>query len=227
AERLRHQARLQAHRLVAHLALELGARRERGDRVDRDDVDGARADQDVGDLECLLAVVGLRHEQLLDVDADPARVDGVDRMLCVDEGAHAPQLLGLGDDLVDERRLPRRLRAEDLDDPPARDAAHAEREVERERPVGIAATDTANSSSPNRINEPWPNWRSIWVKAAFSAAPLAGSRSGADLPFAPSGAFPFCLASLFAFEASISSLPSRLGHGHATAPSHADWTDKS
>ena len=62
-----------------------------------------------------------------------ARVGGVDRVLGVDEGADAAHLLGLGDDLVDERRLSRGLGAEDLDDAPARDAAHAEREVERQR----------------------------------------------------------------------------------------------
>jgi hypothetical protein len=38
--------------------------------------------------------------------------------------------------VVDERRLPRRLRPEDLDDPPARQAADPEREVERQRPGG-------------------------------------------------------------------------------------------
>ena len=133
AQRLRHQARLEADRLVAHLALELGARRQRRDRVDRDHVDRAGADQHVGDLERLLAVVGLGDEQLVDVDADRARVGGVDRVLGVDEGADPAHLLGLGDDLVDERRLSRRLGAEDLHDAPARHAAHAEREVDRQR----------------------------------------------------------------------------------------------
>ena len=61
--------------------------RQRGDRVDRDQVDRAGADQDVDDLERLLAVVGLGDEQLVDVDADPPRVDRVDRVLGVDEGA--------------------------------------------------------------------------------------------------------------------------------------------
>ena len=72
AHRLGHHPRLQADALVAHLPLELGARRQRGDRVDRDDVDRARAHQHVGDLERLLAVVGLGDEQLVDVDADLA-----------------------------------------------------------------------------------------------------------------------------------------------------------
>ena len=61
------------------------------------------------------------------------RVQRVHRVLGVDERAHAAELLGLGEDVVDERRLARGLRAEDLDDAPARHAADAEREVERQR----------------------------------------------------------------------------------------------
>jgi hypothetical protein len=77
-------------------------------------------------------VVGLRDEQLVDVDADPARVLRVHRVLRVDEGADPAAALGLGDHVVDERRLPGRLRAEDLDDAAARQPAHSEGEVERE-----------------------------------------------------------------------------------------------
>ena len=133
AERLRHQPGLQADVRVAHLALDLGLRRERGDRVDRDDRQRARADEELGDLERLLAGVGLRDEQLVDVDADPLGVDGVHRVLGVDEGADAAAALRLGDDVVDERRLARRLGAEDLDDAAARQPADPEREVEGER----------------------------------------------------------------------------------------------
>ena len=61
------------------------------------------------------------------------RVLRVHRVLGVDEGADAAAALRLGDHVVDERRLARRLRAEDLDDAAARQAADAEREVERER----------------------------------------------------------------------------------------------
>ena len=134
AQRLRHQPRLEADLDLAHLPLELDPRGQRGDRVDGDEVDRAGAGQDVDDLERLLAVVGLGDQQLVGVDADPPRVDGVDRMLGVDEGADAPAGLGLGDDVVDQRRLARGLRAEDLDDPALRHAADAEREVERDRP---------------------------------------------------------------------------------------------
>jgi len=134
AERLAHQPCLQADVAVPHLPLDLGLRRQRRDRVDRDDVESAGADQELGDLERLLAGVRLRDEQVVDVDADPLRVRGIHRMLGVDEGADAPTTLRLGDHVVDESGLARRLRAEDLDDPAAREAADPEREVERERP---------------------------------------------------------------------------------------------
>ena len=107
---------------VPHLAFDLGLRRQRGHRVDRDDVERSGADQQLGDLERLLAVVGLRDEQIVDVDADPACVLRVHRVLGVDEGADASAPLGLGDHVVDEGRLPRRLGAEDLDDAAARAA---------------------------------------------------------------------------------------------------------
>ena len=77
--------------------------------------------------------VGLRHEQLVDVHADPPRVGRVHRVLGVDEGADASAPLRLGHHVVDERRLPGGLRAVDLDDPAAREPADPEGEVERER----------------------------------------------------------------------------------------------
>ena len=55
AQRLAHEPRLEADVLVAHLALDLGLRHERRDRVDHDDVDRVAADERLGDLERLLA----------------------------------------------------------------------------------------------------------------------------------------------------------------------------
>ena len=173
AHRLGHHPRLQADGLVAHLALELGPRRQRRDGVDRHDVDRAGAHEHVGDLERLLAVVGLRDEQLVDVDADLLGVQRVHRVLGVDERAHAAELLGLGEHVVDERRLARGLRAEDLDDAPARHAADAQREVERERAGRDRVTRTCAPSSPMRMTVPLPNWRSICVSAPCSAASRA------------------------------------------------------
>ena len=130
AERLRHQPRLQPHLRVAHLAFDFRLGHERRHRVDDDDVDAARADEDLDDLERLLAVVGLRHEQVVEIDAELLRVGRVERVLRVDERRHAAELLRFGDHLQRQRRLAGRFRAEDLDDAAARDAADAERVVD-------------------------------------------------------------------------------------------------
>ena len=90
------------------------------------------ADEHVGDLERLLAGVGLGDEQLVDVDADGLGVDRVHGVLGVDVGADAAVALGLGHDVHGEGGLARRLRPVDLDDPPAGQAADAEGEVEGE-----------------------------------------------------------------------------------------------
>ena len=134
AQGLAHEPGLDADERVAHLAFDLGAGHEGGDRVDHDAVDAAGADQRLGDLERLLAGVGLRHEQLIDVDAAGAGVARIERVLDVDERDDAAALLRLGEHVLADRGLARRLGAEDLGDPAARDAADAEGQVERDRP---------------------------------------------------------------------------------------------
>ena len=98
AQRLRHEPRLQAHVLIAHLALDLRLRRERRDRVDHHHVDRARAHQHVGDLERLFAGVRLRDQQIVDLDAEFLRVHRIERMLGVDERRRAAVPLRRGDD---------------------------------------------------------------------------------------------------------------------------------
>jgi hypothetical protein len=139
AQRLRHQPCLQADVRVAHLALDLGLRSQRRDGVHGDDVERTGADQQLRDLERLLPRVGLRHEQVVDVDADALRIRRVHRMLGVDERTDAAPALRFGDHVVDERRLPRRLRPEDLDDAAAWEPADPEREIQRERARGDRA----------------------------------------------------------------------------------------
>ena len=61
------------------------------------------------------------------------RVVRIERVLGVDERGHAARALCLGDDVQRQRRLARRLRAVDLDDAAARDAADTERDVKGQR----------------------------------------------------------------------------------------------
>ena len=107
AQGLAHQPGLQAHLRLAHLALDLGLGRERRDRVDDDDVDGTGAHQHVGDLKRLLAVVRLRDQEVVDLDAQLAGVLRIERVLGVDEGRGAAHLLHFGDHLQRERGLTR------------------------------------------------------------------------------------------------------------------------
>jgi hypothetical protein len=136
AHRLGHHPGLQADALIAHCALELGLRRKRGHRVDRHHVHRARADQQVGDLERLLAVVGLRDEQLVHVHADALGVGGVHGVLGVDERADAAHPLRAREHVVEQRGLAGGLGPEHLDDAAPGNAADAEGEVERQRAGG-------------------------------------------------------------------------------------------
>ena len=69
AQGLAHEPGLEADVRVAHLPLELGPWGQRRHRVDDHDVERAAADEQLGDLQRLLAIVGLRDQQLVDVDA--------------------------------------------------------------------------------------------------------------------------------------------------------------
>src|SRR5690349_5872704 len=57
---------------------------------------------------------------------------GIERVLDIDERHHTAAALGFREHVLAERGLARGLGAEDLGDPAARDATHAEREVERD-----------------------------------------------------------------------------------------------
>ena len=97
------------------------------------------------------------------------RVLRVHRVLGIDERADPATPLRLRDHVVDERRLARRLRAEDLDHPPAREAADPERQVERER-AGRDRCDRVCALSLILMTDPLPNCRSIWPSATSSAS---------------------------------------------------------
>ena len=125
AERLAHEPGLQAHVAVAHLAFDFGLGHQGRDRVDDHEVHRAGADQDLDDLERLLAGVGLRDEQILDVDAELLGVVDVERVLGVDVGGDAAHPLHVGREMEGEGGLARGLRAVDLGDPAAGDAADA------------------------------------------------------------------------------------------------------
>ncbi len=129
-KRLRHQPRLQSHLRFAHFAFEFGAGNERGDGVDDNDIDGAAANQNFGDFQRLLAAVGLRDQQIVDIDAQFARIIRVECMFRVDEGCRAAELLRFGDGVQSESGFAAGFRPENLDDPAARIAADSECDIQ-------------------------------------------------------------------------------------------------
>src|SRR3984893_11276316 len=133
AQCLAHQPGVQPHMAVAHFAFELGARHEGRHRIDDQDVNGSGADQRVRYLERLLAGIGLGNQQVVDIDAELAGIGRVERVLGVDEGAGSAAALRFGNDMQGKRRLAGALWAVNLDNPPARQPANAERDVETQR----------------------------------------------------------------------------------------------
>src|SRR5215208_4586511 len=115
---------------VAHLSLDLSPGHEGCHRVYDDDVEGTGADERIGYLQSLLAVVRLGEVEVLQIDPDGLGVGRVDGVLGVDESGEAPCLLRFGDDVQGEGRLAAGLGTEDLDDATPWEATDAEGEVE-------------------------------------------------------------------------------------------------
>jgi hypothetical protein len=146
---------------IAHLAVEFGLGNQRGHRIDHQHVDRARGDQRAGDFERLLAVIGLRHQQIVDIHAQLARIIRIERVLHVDERRHPALLLRFGDHLQRDGRFARRFRPVDFVDAAARKAATPAPRRARSDPVEITETGTMASFDPSRRIEPFPNCFSI------------------------------------------------------------------
>ncbi len=84
---------------VAHLAVKLGLGHQCGHGVNDQHIDRAGANQRFGDFKSLLAAVGLRNKQVVDVDAQFFRVARIKRMLGVDKGCQSAGALRFGNDL--------------------------------------------------------------------------------------------------------------------------------
>ena len=120
----------------AHLAFDFRAGYQRSHRIDHQNIDRAGADQRIGDLERLLTCIGLGDQQVVQLDAELAGIDRVERMLGIDEAADTALLLGLGDRVQGQRGLAGGFRPVDLDHAALRKPTNAKRDVEAERAGG-------------------------------------------------------------------------------------------
>ena len=118
---------------VAHFAFYLGFCYECRDRVDNDNIDGARANESLGYLKRLLSRIGLGNEQGIDIDPLVARVDGIERMLDINKRRRSALLLRLCDTMERDGRFTRGFGTVDLDDPSFRYTAYPERHIKGQR----------------------------------------------------------------------------------------------
>ena len=130
AEGLAHESGLESDFVIAHVAFDFGFWGECCDGVDDDDVDGAAADEVVGDFECLFAVVGLGDEEVVDVDAEFFGVIGVKGVFGVDECGDSAVFLALCYGVDGNGGLTGGFGAVDFDDAAFGESAYAECDVE-------------------------------------------------------------------------------------------------
>ena len=96
--------------------------RDKGrDGIEHDDVERVRAHERLDNPKRFLAGARLRDEQIVHVDAEPARVLRIERVLDIDERRQAAALLRLGDDGERERGFAGGFRAVNFDDAAARE----------------------------------------------------------------------------------------------------------
>ena len=115
---------------LTHIAFDLLLGDEGCHGVDDDQIHGTGADDLLGDVQCLLPVVGLRDIEAVHIYAKGFGIGGVEGVLCVNDNRLTALLLHLCDGVDGKRRLTRGFGAVDLDDAATRVAPHAEGVVE-------------------------------------------------------------------------------------------------
>ena len=80
----------------------------------------------------MLAGIGLRDQQVVDIDPQLAGINRVERMLGVDKGADATGLLRFSDTMQRKGGFTRGFRAVNLDYTPAGEASDTKRNIQRQ-----------------------------------------------------------------------------------------------
>ena len=98
---------------IAHFAFDFGFWYQGRHRVDDDHVNSVGAYQHIGDFQGLFTGIRLRHQQVVNVDAEFAGIVRVECMFGIDEGASGTELLRFGDHRQGQGGFTGRLRAVD------------------------------------------------------------------------------------------------------------------
>ncbi len=125
---------MHANAAVAHLAFKLGFRGQGRNRVDDNHADRAGAHQRIDNLQCLLAGVGLRDQQFIQIDAQFSGIDRIKRMFRINKGADPAFFLFFGDAVQCQSRLARAFRAIDFHNTALRQTANSKGDIQPQRP---------------------------------------------------------------------------------------------
>ncbi len=117
---------------VTHFAFDFSFRNQGCYGVDHNNVDGVGAHQHVGDFQRLLTGIGLRHQQVVNIDAKLACVFWIERVLSIDECTGSTQLLGLSDNRKRQRGFTRGFRTVDFNDSASWQATDTEGDIQPE-----------------------------------------------------------------------------------------------
>ncbi len=82
---------------ITHLPFQLCPGDQCGHRIDHHHVNGTRSHQGFRNFQRLFTIVRLRYQQVIDIDAQLLRIDGIQRMFGIDEGCITPGFLGFCD----------------------------------------------------------------------------------------------------------------------------------
>ena len=121
---------MQAHEAVAHLPFQFGLGHQSGHGIHHHHVERAGRNQRAGNFQCLLAVIRLGYQQIIDIDPQPARVGGIQGVLSIDECRRAARGLRLRDHLEGDGGFAGGFRSENLHHASAWKSPHAQRGVQ-------------------------------------------------------------------------------------------------
>ena len=123
---------MQAHMAVAHFAVDFGLGHQCCYGVNDDDIHSAAVYQGIHDIQRLLAGVRLGNQQLVNIYAEFFGIDGVKRMLSVNECRDTAVLLSLSNHVEGNGGFTGRFRAVDFDDTATGNTANPQGDVQRQ-----------------------------------------------------------------------------------------------
>src|SRR5688572_17501277 len=115
---------MQAHFAIAHVAFNFSAWNKCGNRIYNNNINGAGTDQVIGDLKCLLPIIGLRYQQVGSINAKFFSIKFIKGMFRIYKSANAALLLSLGYGMQGNGGFTTALRTVYLHDPSTRKAAN-------------------------------------------------------------------------------------------------------